>query len=83
MIYGKRSNGGEHGTVFTRIEVVEFILSLSGLVEREDFLSKRVLDPAVGEGAFILCLIRHIVMAFNKEKENIIKSLNNIYSKEM
>jgi hypothetical protein len=25
MIYGTRSNGGEHGTVYTRIEVVDLI----------------------------------------------------------
>ncbi len=77
-MYGARSNGGEHGSVFTRTEVVEFILSLSGLINKEDFLSKKTLDPAVGEGAFILCLLKRIANAFGSDKHGLENALMNI-----
>jgi hypothetical protein len=83
LIYGTRSNGGEHGTVLTRTEVVEFILSLSGLNKREDFETKKVLDPAVGEGAFIICLLRRIILAFRYEEEKLKAAIRNITAVEL
>ncbi len=65
MIYGKRNGGGEHGTVFTKKEVADFILDLSDLNDKSSFLIKRTLDPSVGEGIFILRLIDRIIKAFH------------------
>ena len=70
MIYGKRTNGGEHGTVYTNIEAVNFILTLSGLNSSSDFLTKKILDPSVGDGAFIIPLIERIVSCFSLNLKN-------------
>jgi hypothetical protein len=78
MIYGNRTSGGEHGTVYTNEEIVNFILSLTGLNTLSDFLSKKILDPSVGEGAFVIPLVRRIIKESANEKINIINSLKNI-----
>lgn len=78
MIYGNRTSGGEHGTVYTNEEVVNFILSLTGLNTLSDFLTKKILDPSVGEGAFVIPLIRRIIKVSANEKIDIINSLKNI-----
>lgn len=78
MIYGTRANGGEHGTVYTNIEVVDFILSLSGLNTLTDVLTKKILDPSVGEGAFVIPLIKRIFALTNGDEANIIIALKNI-----
>ena len=78
MIYGNRTSGGEHGTVYTNEEVVNFILSLTGLNTLSDFLGKRILDPSVGEGAFVIPLIRRILDVSDKNENNILNSFKNI-----
>jgi adenine-specific DNA-methyltransferase len=83
LIYGTRTNGGEHGTVFTRSEVVDFILTLSGLVEPNDFLTKNVLDPAVGEGVFVLSILRRILDMFQFNEENLVTAIGNITAVEL
>ncbi len=83
MIYGKRNGGGEHGTVFTKKEVADFILDLSDLNDKSSFLIKRTLDPSVGEGIFILRLIDRIIKAFHDNANNIKQALQNITAVEM
>jgi adenine-specific DNA methylase len=78
MIYGNRTSGGEHGTVYTNEEVVNFILSLTGLNTLSDFLRKKILDPSVGEGAFVIPLIRRILEVSGNNEINIINSFSNI-----
>jgi methylase of polypeptide subunit release factors len=78
MIYGTRTSGGEHGTVYTNVEVVNFILSIAGLNTLADLLTKKVLDPAVGEGAFVIPLIRKIIDLSGTDVSIIIKALKNI-----
>ena len=78
MIYGKRKNGREHGTVYTRSEVVDFILSLSGLNTKEDIIGKKILDPSVGEGIFIFCLVKKILREYGNDYKQIKSTLHNI-----
>lgn len=78
MIYGNRSSGGEHGTVYTNEEVVNFILSLTGLNTLSDFLGKKILDPSVGEGAFVIPLIRRILEVSANNEIDIINCFKNI-----
>jgi len=77
MIYGRRKSGGEHGTVYTKPEVVNFMLDLAGLKNTADFLNKKTLDPSVGEGAFVLGLVGRILSTLSDSSE-IAKALNNI-----
>ena len=41
------------GAVFTRIEVVEFILDLVGYTENHPLCSQRILEPSFGGGDFL------------------------------
>ncbi|HUW41585.1 MAG TPA: Eco57I restriction-modification methylase domain-containing protein [Rectinemataceae bacterium] len=77
MIYGKRKSGGEHGTVYTKPGVVNFMLDLAGLKTEEDFLNKKTLDPSVGEGAFALGLVERILAA-TSDPMRVAKALSNI-----
>lgn len=50
------------GAVFTRPEVVEFILDLAGFVAGGDRLvERRVLEPACGDGAFVIPLLERVL----------------------
>jgi adenine-specific DNA-methyltransferase len=77
MIYGSRKGGGEHGTVYTRPEVVEFMLDLAGLRSADDFLAKRTIDPSVGEGAFALGLVGRILSTLGDIAE-VARAMRNI-----
>jgi hypothetical protein len=55
LIYGKRSNGGEHGSVITKYEVVDFMLDVCDYAGTNDLSQIKTLDPAAGEGAWLFC----------------------------
>ena len=42
------------------------------------FETKKILDPAVGEGAFILCLLGRMVNEFKSDKDKLVSALKNI-----
>jgi hypothetical protein len=54
MLQESRSNGGQHGVVMTKKLVVEAMLDLCGYRETADLSDLRLLDPAGGDGIFIL-----------------------------
>lgn len=59
MIYGVRTNGNLHGSVYTKTEVVEAILDIADYFPTRNLSRLSVLDPAGGEGVFVLaCLDR-------------------------
>ena len=57
MIYGTRSNGGQHGLVITKPEVVEKMLYLVDYHPSRDLRSTKVIEPSAGDGAFAIPLI--------------------------
>ncbi len=60
------SNGEDRGAVFTREEVVEFILDLVGYNAEEKLYSKRVLEPSFGNGDFLLLIIDRLLKSWIK-----------------
>lgn len=60
------------GAVFTRSEVVEFILDLAGYTEDQPLYSKRLLEPSFGAGDFLLPAIGRLLDSW--------KSLNRLDS---
>lgn len=56
--------GEERGAVFTRREVVNFILDLAGYVEAAPLAEARLLEPAAGHGDFLLPAIGRLVRSF-------------------
>lgn len=54
----------ERGAVFTRREVVDFILDLSGYTRTTDLTRSRLLEPAAGHGDFLLPAIERLVGSY-------------------
>ena len=58
----------ERGAIFTRREVVEFILDLIGYTADEPLYAKRLLEPSFGDGDFLLIVIERLLKAWVKHK---------------
>jgi hypothetical protein len=56
------------GVVFTRLEVVEFILNLAGYTENQPLYEKRLLEPSFGGGQFLLPIIKRLLAAWRRTK---------------
>jgi len=59
------TDGGieERGAIFTKREVVEFILDLTGYTEAAPLTAYRLLEPSFGDGDFLLPAIDRLVAA--------------------
>ena len=62
------ASGGieERGAIFTRREVVEFILDLAGYVEAAPLHTLRLLEPSFGHGDFLLPAIDRLLTAWKR-----------------
>jgi len=58
------ASGASLGAVFTRPEVVEFILDLSGYTADLPLQHKRILEPSFGGGDFLFAIIRRLLSAW-------------------
>jgi len=56
------------GAVFTRFEVVDFILNLAGYTHNRALHKKRILEPSFGSGDFLLPIIKRLLTAWRKTK---------------
>jgi len=54
----------ERGAVFTRREVVDFILDLAGYIPTRELHKKRLLEPSVGHGEFLLAAIERLIASW-------------------
>ena len=52
------------GAVFTRREVVDFILDLIGYVPEQPLFNRRLLEPAFGEGDFLLPVVERLLKSW-------------------
>lgn len=60
----------ERGAVFTRREVVDFILDLAGYVPDENLAQRRILEPSFGAGEFIIAAAERLVCSYEKHGGN-------------
>ena len=58
------SDQGERGAIFTRREVVDFMLDLAGYTADRPLHSMRLLEPSFGGGEFLLAAAARLVAAF-------------------
>ena len=56
----------ERGAIFTRVEVVEFMLDLVGYIATEPLHQQVILEPAFGAGDFLLPIIDRLLAAWKK-----------------
>ncbi len=71
----------ERGAVFTRREVVDFILDLIGYTADRPLHQARILEPAVGQGDFLLPTIDRLMAAYARfagaERRDIVADLGD------
>lgn len=68
------------GAVFTRREVVDFILDLIGYVPEQPLFNQRLLEPAFGEGDFLLPVVERLLKSWtltNSARSSAIDHLRN------
>lgn len=58
------------GAIFTRSEVVDFILDLAGYTEDQPLHEKRLLEPSFGGGDFLLPIIQRLLNAWRAARPN-------------
>ena len=77
-----RADGTEsRGAVFTRVEVVEFILDVVGYVSDASLHQKTMLEPACGGGDFLLPMIDRLIASWRSsqpEKDNVVGELGEV-----
>lgn len=56
------------GAIFTRIEVVDFILDLAGYTADQPLHEKRILEPSFGGGDFLLPVINRLLTAWKSSQ---------------
>ena len=76
-----RADGAEsRGAVFTRVEVVEFMLDVVGYGADAPLHRKTILEPSCGGGDFLLPMIDRLLAAWKgsqPEKENVVVDLGD------
>jgi len=60
----ERGDPEARGAVFTRPEVVEFILDLAGYTEDQPLYGQRLLEPSFGGGEFLLPAIKRLLTSW-------------------
>ena len=65
-----QASGEERGAVFTRREVVEFILDLSGYTTDVSLHHKRLLEPSFGGGEFLAVAVERLLTAYQAQESS-------------
>jgi hypothetical protein len=60
------SGSDERGAIFTRPEVVDFILDLVGYTDDHPLHQMRILEPSFGGGDFLLPIVRRLIGAYRR-----------------
>ncbi len=80
-VAGMAAGGVEsRGAIFTRREVVEFILDLAGYTTDKPLHRARILEPSMGHGDFLLPAIDRLFESYLREsgvRKDIVKDLGN------
>jgi len=57
----------DKGQIYTRNEVVDFMLTIIGLNENEDLNNVRILEPSCGEGEFVVAIAKILINKSNRK----------------
>src|SRR5262245_50561215 len=58
------------GAVFTKQEVVDFILDLIGYTADQPLHKRKLLEPSFGHGDFLLVAVRRLLQAYRKNNRS-------------
>ncbi|MBN1968950.1 MAG: Eco57I restriction-modification methylase domain-containing protein [Candidatus Delongbacteria bacterium] len=82
-MYGKRSNGKEHGVVLTKSEVAKSMLDLIGYTSNIDLSKKVIVEPSAGEGVFVVEIIERLFISSKKYSYDFQEALTNLHFYEI
>ncbi len=71
-----RKNGRKHGVVYTKLDVVQFILDEVGFSSNENLENLKILEPASGTGAFAEEIIKRLYKSSQVFGFDFLSSLN-------
>jgi len=83
MMHGQRQSGGQHGVVNTKSCVVKKMLDLIGYSANHDLSTTSILEPAAGDGAFVLEIIRRLYSSSKLFNFSFSDSLANLHFCEL
>lgn len=66
--YGTRSDGGVHGLVHTKPEIVELILDLVGYRSDRNLSKLKLLEPSCGTGSFLVHAVDRLMASVVRDK---------------
>lgn len=69
-VLAANSSPDTRGAIFTRVEVVDFILDLVGYTVDQPLSAQRLLEPSFGGGDFLLRAIRRLISAWQRDRGN-------------
>lgn len=75
---GGEAAGAEHGAVFTKRWVVELILDLAGYTADRPLGDLVAIEPACGEGAFLMPMVERLSDACRRDGRSLVDSLGAI-----
>lgn len=61
-----KSGEEERGAVFTKKEVVEFILDISGYIPERDLTKAIILEPSFGNGDFLFVIVERLLNSYSQ-----------------
>lgn len=74
---------GDRGAIFTRVEVVEFMLDLIGYTSTKKLFRKRLLEPSFGHGDFLFPSIDRLLTSWERYGTEPSQLLNSIRAIEL
>lgn len=79
----KCATGEERGAIFTRREVVHFILDLAGYTADKALWQTRLLEPSFGSGDFLIPAIERLLVAALRDEKSATDLLGSIRAIEL
>lgn len=71
------------GVVYTKPWVVELVLDLAGYVPERDLVDSLAIEPAAGEGAFLIHMAERLVSSCVRQRRPLLDCLNSIIAYEI
>ncbi len=65
------SGSEERGAIYTKREVVNFMLDLAGYVQGKPLHRMRLLEPSFGGGEFLLAAVKRLLLAYQASDEKV------------
>ena len=76
--YLSQARAEERGAIFTRREVVDFILDLVGYIPKQKLHNLTLVEPSFGNGDFLLVAVERLLQAWqNLKKDTPVNALEN------